>query len=214
MRTQVIIVLRRYIILINFFFIILSLFLANRIYKIWTSNEYQNVARGTEQSHGTFSEPTLNSSKRLPRKAYQDIVNKDLFRPERTEWQAPVQEQESQTITKTAPKIDVYGIVISNGFKYAWIKGRGKKEKNNKISEGESIEEWKVSAITPHAVSLSKGEESVEYKLIEPGKPKKRTIPKSLVPKKPASKRVKKTSKRQPAKPLQRRTKKTPRERK
>jgi len=199
-------VLRRYIILINFFFIILSLFLVKGIYKIWTSNEYQNVTQGTERNHGTFSEPTLNGSKRLPRKAYQDIVDKDLFRPERTEWQAPIQEQEAQTVTKTAPKIDVYGIVISNGFKYAWIKGTGRKEKSNKISEGESIEAWKVSAITPLSVSLSKGEESVEYKLIEPGKPKKRTIPKSLVPKKP----VKKTSKRQPVKKsLQRRTKKT-----
>ena len=200
---------RRYIILINFFLIILSLFLVNRIYKIWTSNEYQNVTQGTEQKQGPFSEPTLNGSKRLPRKAYQDIVNKDLFRPERTEWQAPVEEKEAQTVTKTAPKIDVYGIVISNSFKYAWIKGAGKKDKSNKISEGESIEEWKVSAITPLSVSLSKGEESVEYKLIEPGKPKQRTIPKSLVPKEPAAKPVKQTNKQQPAKPPQRRTKRT-----
>jgi hypothetical protein len=208
-------VVRRYIILINFIFIILSLFLANRIYKIWTSNEYQHVAQGTEQNQGTFPEPTLNNTKRSPRRTYQDIVNKDLFRPERTEWQAPVEEKEAQTVSKTAPKVDVYGIVISNSFKYAWIKGRGKKDKSDKVSEGETIQEWKVSAITPHAVSLSKGEESIEYKLIEPGKPKQRTIPKSLVPPKPASKQAKRPSKkRQPAKPLQRRTKRTPKERK
>lgn len=206
--------LRRYIIFINLFFIILSLFLVNSIYKIWTSNEYQLVAEETEQSQESFPEPTLSSSRRPSRKAYQAIVDKDLFRPERTEWRAPVEEKEAQTVSKIAPKIDVYGIVISSGFKYAWIKGRGKKDKSNRISEGESVEEWKVSAITPNAVSLSKGEESIEYKLIEPGKPKQRTIPKSLVPKKPASKQVKKPSKkRQPPKPLPRRAIKTPKKR-
>lgn len=191
---------------------ILSIFLANSIYKIWTSNDYQQVARGTEQKLETFALPRLNGSARLPKKAYQDIVDKDLFRPERTEWRAPVQEKEAQAVTKAVPKVDVYGIVISSGFRYAWVRVAGRAEKSNKIAEGESIEEWKVSAITPHAVSLSRGEESVEYKLIEPGKPKQRTIPKSLVLEKPASAPGEKTDRRQPVSPALQRAKKTARE--
>jgi len=202
-------VLRRYIIIINFFLIVLSILLIDGIYNIWTSKEHQQAAQGTEVPQDPFPEPKLKASVRLPKKAYQEIVDKDLFRPERTEWRAPVEEKEAATVMKTAPKLDVYGIVISGGFKYAWVKGQGTQEKSDKISEGQSIEEWRVSAITPYAVSLSRGKESVEYKLIELGKPKQRTIPKSLIPEKPAPQPGDPKSQGQPAKALQHRARRT-----
>ena len=166
----------------------MSLFLVNRIYKIWSPNEYQGFSQAGKKNQTNFSEPKLSVAKKLPRKGYQDIVDKDLFRPERTEWRISAQPEQGIDVAKTTPKINIYGIVISNNYKYAWIKEEGKKEKIKKISEGESISDWKVSAIEPNCVSLTRGDETVKCNLIEPGKPKKRTIPKALTLKKPTKK--------------------------
>ncbi|MBW1678907.1 MAG: hypothetical protein JRJ08_01995 [Deltaproteobacteria bacterium] len=137
----------------------------------------------------------MSDPKKLPRKEYQVIVNKDLFRPERTEWQPPSQKEQNTVVSKTTLQLRLYGIVISDDFKYAWIKEEGRKEKMKKISEGEPLNDWKVITIEPNSISLIRGEETVKYNLIEQGKPKKRTLPKSLTPKKTRPKKPPKPKK-------------------
>jgi hypothetical protein len=168
--------------------------LGNKIYQVWTSNKYQQFSQLIKGNTPIFPELKLNESQNLIRKDYQVIVDKDLFRPERTEWKPPDKLEKEEKVSKENPKINVYGIVISDNFKYAWIKEAGKKEKLKKVSEGETITDWKVDGIEPSFISLKKGEEIVKYYLIEPGKPKQRKIPKSLISKKPRKKTIKKIS--------------------
>jgi len=195
MRLDDSVMLRRYLIIINLLLIILSLFLVNKVYKIWKLNEYQDLSRLTKENQTTFSGPKLSDPKKLPRKEYQVIVNKDLFRPERTEWQPPSQKEQNTVVSKTTLQLRLYGIVISDDFKYAWIKEEGRKEKMKKISEGEPLNDWKVITIEPNSISLIRGEETVKYNLIEQGKPKKRTPTKSLTPKKSRPKKPPKPKK-------------------
>lgn len=178
--------LRRYVILINFLLIILSLFLINRIYKIWKLKEYQNSSSVTKENQTVFLEPKLIDIQKFPRNAYQFIVNKDLFRPERTEWKPPDQSGGEKSASRPAPVITVYGIVISREFKHAWIQEQSKLEKIRIISEGEELSGWKVSKIEDNSISVKSGEKVVKYNLIEPGKPKPRVAPRPPAPTPPA----------------------------
>ncbi|RLA94994.1 MAG: hypothetical protein DRG25_01305 [Deltaproteobacteria bacterium] len=184
----------RYLFIINFLLIIFNLFLGNKIYQVWTSNKYEQSPKLIKGNAPIFSELKLNESQNLIRKDYQVIIDKDLFRPERTEWKPPAKPTPEKTVSKENPKINVYGIVISDNFKYAWIREANKKEKLKKVSQGETITDWKVDSIEPDFISLKKGEETVKYYLIEPGKPKQRKIPKSLHSKKPRKKTTRKAS--------------------
>jgi len=109
----------------------------------------------------------------------------------------PKQEKISQV---TEPKIRVYGIVIYDDLKNAWIKEQQQKVKVNRtrrsrtkkrtpiiksdklkrVTEGDSITGWKVSTIKPDAVVLKLGENSKEYNLIEHNDPKARVVSKHL----------------------------------
>jgi hypothetical protein len=185
---------RPYIKLINVLLFILVVFLINRIYNIWRPSEAKDFSEPTKERQAVVPVPKLNISKKPPRKAYQNIINKDLFRPQRNEWKPPsIPEQEIQT---TELKIRVYGIVMYDKLKYAWIKEEVKRvkgsrsrrrlkktkgvksEKLKKIEEGDSIEGWLVSTIKPDAVILKLGENNKEFHLIEPGDPKRRVLPK------------------------------------
>ena len=181
--------LRRYIIVINFVFIILGLFLGNRIYAVWNPGEDPREGLSTAQKgQTTFSLPALIPPKKPPRKTCQVIMDKDLFRPERTEWRPQTQSTQKVKTARTELNITVYGIVISDDLKFAWIKLEGKKQKVKKVSEGESIKGWTVSRIDPEYVELTGGGETVKHNLIKKGEPKPRTAPKSRVTKKPRKK--------------------------
>ena len=125
-----------------------------------------------------ISQPVLKDdfSPPKPKNAYQAIVDKDLFRPERTEWKSTTQEGANAAL-RVPPQILVYGIVITHALKYAWIQEQGKTEKMKKISEGGEINGWKVSNIDSNSLSVKNGEQILKFYLIQPGKPKTGIIP-------------------------------------
>ncbi|MFH0812037.1 MAG: hypothetical protein V2A69_04255 [Pseudomonadota bacterium] len=173
--------LRRYILIINFFLIIVSLFLVNKIYDVWKPTGHpKESAPSVKETKPALPTLTMAEQKKIPRKAYQVIVDKDLFRPERTEWKPDVQTEQAKVAAAAAPQLKVFGIVISEGFKHAWVQEEGKAEKVKRISEGDELSGWKVSNIEFNTVSVTNGKQTVKFNLIEPGKPKARTVPKSL----------------------------------
>ena len=206
--------LRRYSIILNLFLIIAAVFLSERVYNIWTSEASEDlVSLGVQeaQAHARASRPV--KARRTLRKAFNVIPEKDLFRPERTEWIAP-QEEKSTTPEETtqptpAKKMRVYGIVIADDFKQAWLLEDGnRRSKPKSYSEGDTLENgWKVASIDPDAVTLSLGSDTVSYPLIEAGNPKPRAAPKAITKTKtksrksrvPPSKRSKRTNKRRPS---------------
>ncbi|MBN2466854.1 MAG: hypothetical protein JXD19_01775 [Deltaproteobacteria bacterium] len=178
--------LRRYIIIINILLIVLGIGLIGRICNTWERRDFfPKDSSDSEKSQIAVPVPALAQAQRTPRPAYEVIVNKDLFRPERTEWRAPVGKEEETEQSKGAPKIKVYGIVISDTLTHAWICLEGKNEKARKVAEGETLDGWSIRRIDPEYIELTKGEEVVTYKLIEPGEPKTRLVPKPAVPAQP-----------------------------
>ncbi len=184
---------RRYTLILNLFLIVVSFFLVERVYQIWKSDGYQDIDTAAVSETDTLGDTPPRSSmqtRRAPRKEYDVVVEKDLFRPQRTEWAASQQEIQTNTAGTPAKQMRVYGIVIADELRQAWVQEEGKREKLQKVSEGDTLDGWKVSKIDFDAVSFSRGDETVTYQLIEPGKPKQRAVPQALVRQAPKPQRV------------------------
>lgn len=174
--------MRRNLILLNGFLVVLCLVLVERIYHVWDDR-----GKGAASNIGGEKPVLLAEYKPVvrqifPRNAYQIVANKDLFRPERTEWKPPVAGKELEAAKKPAPQLTVFGIVIAGDRRHAWIQDPKIAGKLKKVSEGEEMDGWKVSKITPNDLSLTCGAETKAYRLIEEGKPKARVVPRAPAP--------------------------------
>ena len=204
--------IRHYIKIINVVLFILVAFLVNKIYNVWKPSEAKDFTSATKEKEVLVPVPKLSNPRNSPRKIYQDIVTKDLFRPERTEWKPPVTPKPEE-VPIAEPKIRVYGIVISDDLRIALVKeevttvkmvkrGRRRKpkvvksNKLRKIEEGDSIKDWVVSTIKADAVILKSGESSKEFHLIERNDPKARNIPRHLQIKTDKNKAARRTPKK------------------
>ena len=126
--------IRPYIRVINILLSILALFLVNEIYNLWKPGEAIDFSYVATQTQALVRIPELSDSRIPPRKVYQDIVEKDLFRPERTEWVPPSTPNQEGISQIAEPTIRVYGIVIYDDLKNAWIKEQLQKVRvSNKI---------------------------------------------------------------------------------
>ncbi len=169
--------LHRYVIIINVLLIAVSLFLLSKIFRIWVPLESPKPAVIKKDNAVNLPVLKVGFSPHKSKAAYQIIVDKDLFRPERTEWKSPTGEGENVP-ARVPPQIVVYGIVITKASKFAWIQEQGKTEKMIKISEGGEINGWKVVAIESNNLSVKNNGQTLTFNLIQPGKPKIRSIPK------------------------------------
>lgn len=174
--------MRRNLILVNGFLIVLCLVLVERIYHVWDDH-----GRAPASSPGSEKPVLLAEFKPVvrqlsPRNVYQVVADKDLFRPDRTEWKPPVAAKELEAAKKPAPQITVFGIVIAGDRRHAWIQDPKAAGKLRKISEGEDMDGWKVGKIAPNDVNLTCGAETKSYRLIEEGKPKPRAVPRVAAP--------------------------------
>jgi hypothetical protein len=175
---------RRYVIIINVLLIAGSLFLLTRIISIWGTDRYPKTASLNKEKPTSFLSLNMCFSPPKPKNYYQLIVNKDLFRPERTEWKSPTPEGEN-ALARVPPQLVLYGIVITKAVKYAWIQEQGKMDRLIKISEGGEINGWKVINIESNSLSVKNGAQVLTFNLIQPGKPKTRSIPKAIIQSQP-----------------------------
>jgi hypothetical protein len=171
---------RRYVIIINVLLIAGSLFLLNRIFRTWGADDYPKSAPIKKENVANLPALKINFSPHKSKNDYQVIVDKDLFRPERTEWKSPTQEGENVS-ARVPPQIVVYGIVITKASKYVWIQEQGKIDKLLKIPEGGDINGWKVITIEANAIRVKSGDQILTFNLIQPNKPKTRTIPRPSI---------------------------------
>lgn len=174
--------MRRNLVLINGFLIVLCLVLVERIYHVWNEHERTPASGPVSEKPALLTECKPVVRQLSPRNVYQVVAEKDLFRPERTEWKPPVAAKEIEAAKKPAPQITVFGIVIAGDRRQAWIQDPKAAGKLRKIVEGEEMDGWKVSKISPNDVSLTCGAETKSYRLIEEGKPKARAVPRAATP--------------------------------
>jgi len=172
--------LRRYVMIINILLIAGSLFILSKIFKIWKTDDYLNLASMKKANAANIPALKVSFAPSNPRNAYKEIADKDLFRPERTEWKSPTKE-ETDSSSEASPKLIVFGIVITSDSKYALIKEQDILGKLIKISEGDEINGLKVIAIEPNAIRVKDGDKTIRYALIQPGKPKTRAIPSKII---------------------------------
>jgi len=165
--------IRRYTLVLNVLFVIASLLLIDRIYGIWTSDDQPTTgSSGIKRGSSGINVPYVSQPNRVQRRAYNVITQKDLFRPERTEWASPTDESGQSASATPAKQLTVYGIIVGTETKEAWVLEEGKQGKAKKVAEGDMLDDWRVSRIDPTVVSLTRGSQTVSYNLIEPGKPK------------------------------------------
>jgi hypothetical protein len=169
--------LRRYVIIINVLLIAGSLFLLSKIFRIWAPLEPPKPVAIKKENAVNLPALKVSFAPHNPRNAYQVIVDKDLFRPER---KSPTQEGEN-VLARVPPQIVVYGIVITKASKYVWIQEQGKIDKLIKIPEGGDINGWKVITIEANAIRVKSGDQILTFNLIQPGKPKTRTISSPII---------------------------------
>lgn len=171
--------IRRYTLILNVFLIVTSLLIGVRVYKIWSEGDDQQAPPvSVKESQPSLAVPAMGQARQLPRKAFDVIVQKDLFRPERTEWIVPQAEAAGLTGPATPPKqLIVYGIVLADDLKQAWVLEEGSRDKPKMVAEGDALEDWTVSKIDAYSVSISRGNDTATFNLVEPGKPKARIVP-------------------------------------
>ncbi len=107
---------------------------------------------------------------------YSNIINKNLFHPDR---HVPPEKKVVQELPK--PEIILYGTMITEETKIAFIEdikskvttpGRGKRQRP--IKTGEVISGFTVKDITEDKIVLQRGEESFAVSVLDPGKKKDR----------------------------------------
>jgi len=184
--------MRRYVLVGNILLLGLVMFLSHRVYTIWNAPDDGEVSPGSAHhvpAEGTFA--SLQQGKRVARSGYHAVSAKDLFRPERTEWHAPAEEvKEDAPATVAAMPANVYriyGIVIADGTRQAWVLEEGQRDKPRKVSEGESLDGWQITSIDADSVTLGRGKEIVTYRMIEPGNPKARSGARMVAQRSPSS---------------------------
>jgi len=206
----------RYVTLINIIFISLIGFLALEIQEVWKEKPAEVQAAVRRAGEKPVAPPAVRN-RHHPRRFYQPIIDKDLFRPERTEWEPPRQEtetpQQQDGSAPEPPEVIVYGIVISDDLKLALLKvsdvaesnrrrrspTRSKeKEELTKVEEGDQVEGWLVEAIEPDTVFLARNNETLAFHLIEPGKPKPRFVPPTAIRQPPKTSSARKPVSRPP----------------
>ena len=167
---------RRYVIIINVLLIAGSLLLLTRIISIWGTDRYPKTASLNKEKPTSLLSLNMCFSPPKPKNYFQLVVDKDLFRPRRTEWKSPDQEGEN-IHSRVPPQIVVYGIVITKASKFAWIKEQDKIDDLTKIPEGGEINGWKVSKIESNSLSIKKGLKFLRLISFNPGNQKHELSP-------------------------------------
>ena len=196
----------RYLGFIHIVFILCIGFLIFHIKTIWNAD--YNI---TAPALSTTAMP-VNAGSQITnrfhhnRTYYETIVKNDLFRPERSEWLPPKKVKKPAPVTPTTPEpeVIVFGIVICDEVQQAWVSVKHNTVNQNKrrsrrtkgrwgslktVTEGDTLAGWVVEDIEPETIYLAQGEKTREYNLIEPGKPKKRAVPRTSYKKTKSKKR-------------------------
>ncbi len=163
--------MRRYIIFANIALFIIFIFLGMKGYdslkelslikkaNISVKDSHRDYTKARKGSHTSFIAGMGHSAD------YYDVIpEKDLFRPERKEYNEPLSSEGDETQTGKEriplPAIDLYGIMIDKQKKLALIYDRHEKEpglRHKVVSLGAEIQGYKLKVIQPEQIVFEKG---------------------------------------------------------
>jgi len=182
--------LKRYF-LINLTLSCLAIFLVFRLYEIWNTpiEEVSPPQKKTDSKKGNVESAEVKKDIG----SYQIIVQKDLFRPSRTEYKPDI----AKATLPPSPPPKLFGVLIMENNKIAILEEPSSKRRKNYHS-GDTIGDFIVSEIEKDKVILLRGEEKVvvslrEIKTISP------PARQGAVPQRPAQRPI--TPQRPPASP-------------
>jgi hypothetical protein len=171
--------MRRYIIFANIALFILFIFLGMKGSRGLI--EFYRIKKGDISLTGDVQRHT-KTRERTPAPViagmghsidYYDVIpEKDLFRPERKEYESPLpsEENEIQSVENEIrpPAIDLYGIMIDKQRKLALLYDKREKEQNLRykvVSSGTEIQGYKLILIQPEQIIFEKNGRKATVKL-------------------------------------------------
>jgi len=124
-----------------------------------------------ENQHKTWT-PTSVAQRSLSKRVsveVTDVISRPLFEKSRRPFQAPLSPPTSLTArpqaTADSTKLDLLGIVFERNKRHAFIRyGQGLND-GQWVSEGETLEAWRVDSIQNNSVTLRSGEFVREIKM-------------------------------------------------
>jgi len=145
--------------LINLILFIIIVLLGVRFFKVWTGPLEIPVQKPEKQAQIGKKTP-MSTKKNLKESAYEVIVQKDLFRPERS---AP-NVKNTSTVSSSGEKPKLFGTMIMNNENVAILEDPS--TKTTKLYRvNDSIAGLMVSEIKKDKVVLLRGVEKIEVKL-------------------------------------------------
>jgi type II secretory pathway component PulC len=168
--------------LINFFLILIVVFLAVENYGEWTKSAPDGKDATSSKQRVTAS-PLLASAggkKEIPAPAqFRLISDKNIFSPDRKEFPIPLLSEVKKPPVR--PNLQLFGVVIGEGFHSAVINNptrradRGERETMT-VKEGEKVGEYTVAKVLPDRITLESTGDTFDVLLYDPTKQKRRPV--------------------------------------
>jgi hypothetical protein len=170
--------MRRYIIFINSTLLILFLFLGTKGYH--GAREWYLVKQGDIGIKGGAPGSQAKERLPIPPKAslghsidyYHPVTEKDLFRPERREYEAPLpsQEEPAPVVEKEIPPpaIELYGVMLEKGGELALLYDKREKDPDLRfklVSPGTEVQGYTLAAIQAEQVVFKRNGHEIKIEL-------------------------------------------------
>ena len=168
--------------LINFFLILIVVFLAVENYGEWTKSAPDGKDATSSKQRATAS-PLLASAggkKEIPAPAqFRLISDKNIFSPDRKEFPIPLLTEVKKPPVR--PNVQLFGVAIGEEFQSAIISNptrradRGERETIT-VRQGDRVGEYTVAKILTDRITLESSGDSFDVLLYDPTKQKRRPV--------------------------------------
>ncbi|OQX25159.1 MAG: hypothetical protein BWK80_17090 [Desulfobacteraceae bacterium IS3] len=144
------------------------IFFGIKTYQVWFAPEKPITNPKSAQSSSAQPEKRILPKTVPPQTSYQIVAEKTIFSPDRKE---TVKNAETVQTAKAPAKFNLSGIMISGGYKFAFITDAAKPgTKPRRVKEGDSLDDLKVSAIQKDRIILIGADSRQEILLYDEAK--------------------------------------------
>jgi hypothetical protein len=136
------------------------------IFQVWSGlGDASSPPAVKEVGMAPTQEGTTPSARSQPKDSYHVIVDKNPFRPQRTDW-------EGQEVRVQRPQLVLSGVTLAGEYKSALLATRG--GRGAKLYRlGEQVGGYTIKQIEADRVLLAMGDDSFSVMLHDPNKPKR-----------------------------------------
>lgn len=171
--------------LINLALAVLVVFSGIRAADVWFDDDGSVLnSKVSERPTERVPEKKINREALPPETAYEGVLEKNIFSPNRKEYLPPPEasaENKPEVAELRIPgkKVVLYGVVLMEGYRKALVTNLEKKGKERDvlwIREGETFGDFKVSRIEKDKVFLEGNGQEYEIALYGDDKPQRQTV--------------------------------------